>query len=134
MNLRRIAVVDDEAEITEMTSSLLELLGYQVVAQGRDGREAVDIFNRDQPDLIFLDYNMPKMNGLNAALEIKANFPNAKIGICSGYLNKVAGDESSPNLMELEKLGIKFLQKPFSVTQLQEFVESYFESEERKAA
>jgi PAS domain S-box-containing protein len=67
---RRILVADDNRDIVESLSLLLELGGNQVMTAG-DGREAVDIAERERPDVILLDLGMPRMDGTAACRQIR---------------------------------------------------------------
>jgi CheY-like chemotaxis protein len=69
--LSRILVVDDLKDVTETMSLLFEALGHdtQVAA---DGRQAVDATNAFEPEIIFLDLDMPVLNGYDAARAIRA--------------------------------------------------------------
>ncbi|MDQ5985318.1 MAG: Sensor histidine kinase RcsC [Syntrophus sp. SKADARSKE-3] len=108
-----ILIVDDEPIITDVTSALLEGLGYKVfIAQS--GEEAVDIYSKyhDQIDLVIMDMIMPGIGGGKAFDRIQAINPKAKVILSSGYsLNGMAKD--------ILTRGVKaFLQKPFRVTDL----------------
>jgi DNA-binding LytR/AlgR family response regulator len=62
-------VADDEPLLRERLVSLLAQLwpGLEVVAQARNGREAVDLFDEAQPQVAFLDVHMPGLNGIEVA-------------------------------------------------------------------
>jgi len=66
----RILVADDEESVRRALATMCELLGHQVVAQARDGEEAVSLARQTTPDLILLDIRMPHMDGLEAARTI----------------------------------------------------------------
>lgn len=76
----RVAVVDDDAFICE---SLKVILGAQddidVVAMGKDGDDAVRLFDELHPDVMLLDIQMPGRDGLSAAREILARSPQARV-------------------------------------------------------
>jgi DNA-binding NarL/FixJ family response regulator len=68
----RIVIVDDHALFRAGLVSLLEHFPqFEVVAQGADGRQAVEIITRTQPDILLLDVNMPVMNGVQAVTAIR---------------------------------------------------------------
>ncbi len=62
-------IADDEPLLRERLASHLTRLwpGLQVVAQARNGREAVELFEEHDPQMVFLDVHMPGMNGVEAA-------------------------------------------------------------------
>lgn len=67
---RKILVVEDHADSREMMCLVLESYGYEVT-EAVDGSEAVEIVHHFCPDLILMDVNMPKMDGLTAAQIIR---------------------------------------------------------------
>ena len=67
---RRVLVVDDNADATDMLSSLLVLSGHQVDI-ARDGVEAVEAAIRIRPDVVLLDIGMPRLDGYGAARQIR---------------------------------------------------------------
>lgn len=66
----KILVVDDEREIADTVASLLIAEGYDVLI-AHDGQEAVDTALVDRPDLILMDFQMPRMDGVTAAQRIR---------------------------------------------------------------
>jgi CheY-like chemotaxis protein len=60
--LAKILVCDDEKDVVELISFLLEKDGYNVVT-AKNGREALDVVGKEIPDLILLDVMMPEMDG-----------------------------------------------------------------------
>ena len=82
--MKRVIVIDDDTDIRESFSNLLSLENYEVLATGKDGKEAVDLYHKFKPDLIFLDYNMPNFDGMYAVEGIKKIDPHAKIVMITG--------------------------------------------------
>lgn len=72
----RVALVDDEPELLASVAALLaNEPDIEIVGTGRDGREALQLANRIQPDVMVLDVNMPLVNGIQAAARISSMFP-----------------------------------------------------------
>lgn len=71
----RIAVADDEPVVREYFSTMLPLLGHEVVAVARNGRELVDVCHARHPDLIIADVRMPDMDGDEALRQICRDHP-----------------------------------------------------------
>ena len=71
-NINRILIADDDIEMIDALSLLLEEEGYSLI-KVENGVEAVQAAAKELPSLIMLDIHMPKMNGLEACKEIKAN-------------------------------------------------------------
>ena len=67
---QRILVADDEASIRRILETRLKMVGYDVVT-AEDGEEAVEVFNKTNPDLVVLDVMMPKMDGYGVTREIR---------------------------------------------------------------
>jgi AmiR/NasT family two-component response regulator len=63
----RVLIAEDEALIRMDLREMLEEEGHEVVGEARDGAEAVALARELQPDLIFMDINMPKVSGIEAA-------------------------------------------------------------------
>ena len=70
MNNRKIMIVDDDTNICELLRLYIEKEGYSTVI-ANDGEQAVELFNREQPNLILLDIMLPKMDGWQVCREIR---------------------------------------------------------------
>jgi DNA-binding NarL/FixJ family response regulator len=76
----RILVADDHEVARRGIRSLLESHpGWEVCAEAKDGRDAVELATGTKPDLVLLDIGMPNLNGLEAARQILATRPNVAI-------------------------------------------------------
>jgi len=76
----RILIADDHEVARQGIRSLLESHpGWEVCAEARDGREAVESATKLKPDILLLDVGMPNLNGLDAARQILAIMPDARI-------------------------------------------------------
>lgn len=74
----KILVVDDETVVRDWLRTSLEADGHLVV-EGEDGREAVEKFQREKPDIVLLDVRMPKMDGIEALRKILEIDDEAKV-------------------------------------------------------
>lgn len=63
----RVLIAEDEALIRMDLREMLEEEGHEVVAEARDGSEAIELAEKLRPDVIFMDINMPGMSGVEAA-------------------------------------------------------------------
>lgn len=79
----RVLVVDDEQVIADTLAKILDLNGYDASAV-YTGTAAVESARALQPDLIISDVIMPDMNGIEAAINIRAFLPSCKILLFSG--------------------------------------------------
>ena len=68
----KVLVVDDEEPNRVVLQDILELHGYEII-QAADGEEALNKIQENPPDVILLDINMPRMNGIEVTQKIKAD-------------------------------------------------------------
>jgi two-component system response regulator NreC len=84
----KVIVADDHAIVRRGLVSLLSLnKSYEVIGEAADGRTAIDQAFEKDPDVILMDINMPKIDGLEATEEIKTHAPRIKILVLSGHDN-----------------------------------------------
>jgi DNA-binding NarL/FixJ family response regulator len=89
-NLIRILVVDDHSIFRQGIVGLLaDQADMQLVAEASNGREAIQQFRVHRPDLTLMDLQMPEMNGLDAVIAIRGEFPEAKIIVLTTYTGDV---------------------------------------------
>jgi DNA-binding NarL/FixJ family response regulator len=82
----RVVVVDDVDWVRSMLAELLdEVDGIEVCATASDGDEAVDVVLAERPDAVLMDLKMPRVDGITAAKQILATWPEAKIVLNSAY-------------------------------------------------
>ena len=77
--LIRAVVVDDEKDTIQLFSELLTSNGIKVVGKGYNGQDAVFLYQKLKPDVLFLDILMPVYDGIYAIKQIRDNHPDAKI-------------------------------------------------------
>ena len=84
----KILIVDDDADVRSILKTLMGMEGYNVVGLAEDGTKAVQMALETKPDVIILDYMMPKVDGAEAALFIRAICPQARILAFSGVIHE----------------------------------------------
>jgi CheY-like chemotaxis protein len=109
-----VLIVDDSAEVAEVTSALFEQLGYDTIY--RDSAEAALklLENGTKIDLIFSDIVMPgTIDGVGLASEVRSLYPRLPIVLTTGYSD--AAQAAPPNL--------PILRKPFDTDALRSFMQ-----------
>lgn len=114
----KLLIVDDEAEVVEGLAELAEWENYGItdVYCAYNGKEAMDLIERYEPDIVLTDISMPYMNGLQLAEWIKQHYPLVKIIIISGYDDFYYARQAIVLSVE------EYLLKPFSNSQCIEVV------------
>jgi DNA-binding NarL/FixJ family response regulator len=86
----RILVVDDHALLREGIAGLVAgQSDMSLVAQASNGREAIHQFRTHRPDITLMDLQMPEMNGVDAMIAIRGEFPEARIIVLTTYTGDV---------------------------------------------
>jgi two-component system, OmpR family, response regulator len=107
---RLILIVDDDPHIREVVRFALESAGF-ATQQAADGREAVELFPRLNPDLIVLDIVMPEIDGTEVCKQIRSHSSTPIIFLSSR-------DEEVDRIVGLELGGDDYVTKPFSPREL----------------
>jgi len=82
----RILVVEDHAVVRQGLVALLNTVPeFTVVAQAADGDEGVALFSQHQPDVTLMDLRLPKQNGVEAIVRIRAQSPDARIIVLTTF-------------------------------------------------
>jgi DNA-binding NarL/FixJ family response regulator len=93
--LVRILVVDDNPAVRQYLRALLEQQStWQVCGEARTGTEALQRVERNPPDMILLDFQMPDLNGLDVARQITRLFPEIPILMVTIHLSKQLAEEA----------------------------------------
>ncbi|MDF1554211.1 MAG: response regulator [Deferrisomatales bacterium] len=123
--MRRILVIDDEAPLRNLLTSMLGREGF-VVETAEDGAAGVAAFRRRRPDLVITDILMPNKGGLVAIREILDLDPAMKIVAMSG-----GGRTGKLNFLSTARTfpGVQTLQKPFRQAELMAAVRGALGSE-----
>lgn len=108
---KTVMIVDDSPLIHMLLTKALTKAGYEVCRDAKNGKEAVDMYRQLAPELIFMDINMPIMDGLEASGRIFEISRQMNHDVRIIMLSAVGDDEV---VKKAKALGIKtFLSKPF---------------------
>ena len=121
---RKILIADDTTFMREMLKSALDPEKFQIVGEATDGVQAVEFYKEKKPDLMILDINMPKMNGIDALTEVIKYDGNANVIMCS--------DQKYENMIVMAiKRGAKdFVIKPFTAADVMTAVNKVFDNDD----
>jgi DNA-binding response OmpR family regulator len=110
--LNKVLVVDDSRVIRRLLVELLEISGLETCSAS-DGWEAIEVFQREQPDLLISDLHMPKMNGFELTRKVRA-FSDVPILILTGG----SGNMGDDRVAAIDAGADAFLMKPFGLDEL----------------
>jgi PAS domain S-box-containing protein len=102
----RIVIVDDNDDVRRLLRMQIERLGrYDIVGEGVDGVHAVEVVSETQPDVVFLDLAMPRMDGLEALPLIRDAAPGARVVVLSGF------DQGTIASKAIEAGAVRYIEK-----------------------
>ena len=116
--MKKIMIVDDSLIIRMSLKKLFENNGFQVVAEAANGQEAVDKFQKFQPDLTTMDITMPVLDGIAALEMIRAIDEQAHVIMISAMGQELKIIEA------LNKGAKQFIVKPFKEDDVMNRVQS----------
>ena len=117
----RIMLVDDSRTIRNIQKNVLKQLGHTDVVEAADGVEALARFGEQVPDLMFVDWNMPNMDGITLVHKIREVNKTVPIIMCTTEAEK-------SRVLEAIKAGVNnYIVKPFTVESLAEKIKQTME-------
>jgi PAS domain S-box-containing protein len=109
----RVLIVEDEPDLMDVAASLFTSMGYDVLTAA-SGREAIDVMERRDVDILFTDVVMPNgMNGIELASYTREHYPDTKIMLASGYPLPALKQRHGAGLGEFA-----FVNKPYRLSDL----------------
>ncbi|HVK83292.1 MAG TPA: response regulator [Kofleriaceae bacterium] len=116
MTAKKILVVEDDPVNQMILSDFLAANGYQTIAAG-SGPEGIERFERERPDLLLVDVQLPRKNGFELVREIKGRPEGKTIPIV--LMSAVYTHEDQSNrTIQLGTLADGYLSKPFDLVEL----------------
>jgi CheY-like chemotaxis protein len=114
-----VLIVDDDQFIRKLIATTLEDVSEFELHEASDGIEALEVARRERPSLVFLDVDMPRLNGIDACRRLREDA--ATRGVTIVMLTAAHGDSVES---EAEQAGADlFLTKPFSPLELLRLVD-----------
>lgn len=112
-------IVDDSRVVRKVLRTILEDHGFSVISEAENGREALDACISSMPDIIFLDWNMPVMSGIDFMKELE--------GIRGGSATKVlfcTTENDCTKIMQAIEAGAdEYIMKPFNADTVRDKLE-----------
>lgn len=107
-----VIIIDDDQDSVESLDYLLKLKGIDVIGVGYNGKDAVTLYRKHNPDTVLLDLLMPEYDGHYAVEEISKLDPNAKVIVVSGSLDHRTDEIAKHKIVH------SVVTKPFDVDDL----------------
>ncbi|MFL0269482.1 response regulator [Candidatus Clostridium radicumherbarum] len=87
MRKYKLLIVDDEIEVRKGIINKVDWdkLGFEIVGEGENGKEALEIFEKTMPDVLLTDIKMPFMDGLQLTQCVKEKYPTTKVIVMTGF-------------------------------------------------
>ena len=115
-HLKTAIVIDDNTDVLSLFVELLELKDFKVIGTGRNGIDAVELFQKLKPDITFLDVVMPNADGLYALNHIREINPDSVVIMITTDLS----EETAKRLEDLKATAVVY--KPFEINDLVKIV------------
>ena len=111
-------VIDDDVDTVEVFSEYLALNDIEVLGRGHNGKEAIELFKKFKPEVVFLDVLMPDSDGIYALEKIRELDANAKIIVVTASITA----STQQRLLDLNVSAIVW--KPYDMDKLLKVLES----------
>ena len=119
---KKILIAEDSSVIQNLTKKILENQNY-IILSAKNGKEVISMINEELVDLILMDINMPKMDGMACAKEIRAS---SNPDISSIPIIAITGNARNYSDSEFTEAGFNtYLPKPLDFDKLVETVKQY---------
>ena len=85
----RVLIADDDRSVGTALAELVRRCQHEVVEVVTSGLEAIHAYGKHRPDVVLMDYQMPKLNGGTACRNIVAKYPEARVILVSGLPRQI---------------------------------------------
>ncbi len=97
-----VIIIDDDPDIRDVLSEFLRLKSINVLATGRNGKEASELYHKHKPDVVLLDLMMPDYDGFYGLKSIREIDPMSKVVI-------LTSNNDEDKIKELTKMGVSII-------------------------
>src|SRR5712692_6539465 len=111
----RVLIADDQRDVGRALADMVRYCGHEIVAVVGSGLEAINAYSLHHPDLVLMDYRMPKLNGGTACRHIIAKDPAARVILVTAW---------SPSDEASQSGAIAILPKPVALDRLNALLET----------
>lgn len=119
---KKVLIAEDSSVIQNLTKKILEFQNFQITSV-KNGKEVLKFLDKEKFDIILMDINMPQMDGMSCAKEIRSMSDKGKAGIPIVAITGNARNYSDDDFLNA---GInEYLQKPLDFDKLVEVVKKY---------
>jgi len=121
----RVLIVDDDKLFARLLAQLVGVCQHEVVDVVSSGLEAIRSYQKNKPDVVLMDFDMEKLNGLTACRNILSHDPAGRVVFLSGIASAV-------DLSPAYSGAIAVLSKPITAQQLKELLDKLTETASKK--
>ncbi|QWR77549.1 response regulator transcription factor [Candidatus Magnetomonas plexicatena] len=89
----RVLIVDDDPKQRQLLKLTIKSLKLEVVGEGNNGAEAIELYRTLKPNMVFLDIDMPVKDGISTLKELMAEFPDANVIMVTSQDMRIIIDE-----------------------------------------
>ena len=111
----RVLIADDQRDVGRSLADLVRCCDHEIVSVVGSGLEAIQAYSHHHPDVVLMDYWMPKLNGATACRNILAKDPGARVILVSGW---------SPSNEPSQSGALSILRKPVDLERLNAMLQS----------
>jgi two-component system cell cycle response regulator DivK len=121
---KKVLIVEDNALNLKLLNDLLEYRGYRILSTA-SGEAALELAEREMPDLVLMDIQLPDVSGIEATRRLKANPKTMRIPVVAVTAFAMSGDQAKILAAGCDE----YVPKPFKVAELLEIVDRYAKKE-----
>ena len=119
---KKVLVAEDSSVIQNLTKKILQFQNFEIIAV-KNGKQVIDKLETENFDVILLDINMPVMDGMECAKQVRAMKDPAKAGI---PIIAITGNAKNYSMEDFKNVGInEYLPKPLNFDSLVDLVKKY---------